>query len=514
MFLHAVFAAFLLVHSATSDAGVDNTKEQVAKNEIKYDEGVLVLTKSNFDDLIATTEHLLVEFYAPWCGHCKQLAPEYASAAQHLSSTGSAIKLGKVDATIESELAEKFGIRGYPTLKFFKNGNPVDYTGGRSKDDIVQWVLKKSGPAAKVLQSQEEFQAFIEHKSVTIVGYFEDLESDAAKLFTQLADSVDDHPFGVVSDYSKFSDLEHKDTFVLYKDFDEKKVPFTEVINNVEDVKKFIFIHSLPPVIEFNQETAQKIFGGQIKSHLLLFLSKKEGHFDKYIEDIKPVATQFRGKIVFVTINADEEEHQRILEFFGMKKDEVPSMRAIKLEDDMTKFKPESPELTGDNVKKFVSDFVEGKVKQHLLSEELPEDWNKTPVWTLTATNFDSVALDPTKNVLVEFYAPWCGHCKQLVPIFEKVGEHFADKDDVVIAKMDATVNELEHTKISSFPTLTFYPKGDDPKAIEYNGDRTLEAIIKFIESDGKQEAASTSPSSEEEEEDEVEQDKPSKDEL
>lgn len=50
-------------------------------------------------------------------------------------------------------------------------------------------------------------------------------------------------------------------------------------------------------MIEFNQETAQKIFGGQIKSHLLLFLSKKEGHFDKFIEDIKSVATDFRGKV-------------------------------------------------------------------------------------------------------------------------------------------------------------------------------------------------------------------------
>jgi len=58
-----------------------------------------------------------------------------------------------------------------------------------------------------------------------------------------------------------------------------------------------------------------------------------------------------------------------------------------------------------------------------LLSEELPEDWNTTPVWTLTATNFDSVALDSTKNVLVEFYAPWCGHCKQLAPIFDKVNK-------------------------------------------------------------------------------------------
>ncbi|XP_025413413.1 protein disulfide-isomerase [Sipha flava] len=508
MFVHAAFAALLLVQSTIADAGVD-AGEQVA---VESDEGVLVLTKDNFDSIVSSSSYLLVKFYAPWCGHCKQLAPEYANAAQHLSESELKIKLGKVDATIESELAEKFGIRGYPTLKFFKNGKPIDYSGGRTKDDIIQWVLKKSGPAAVPLHSEEDVSAFIEGKVVSIIGYFENVDSNAAKLFAELADSVDDHPFGLVSDYSKFPNLEHKEKFVLYKNFDEKKVPYDSEITNLEEIKTFIFVHSLPPVIEFNQGTAQKIFGGQIKSHLLLFLSKKEGHFEKFVDDIKPVAIDFRGKIVFVTINADEEEHQRILEFFGMKKDEVPSMRAIKLEDDMTKFKPESPEITGDNVRKFVSDFVEGKVKQHLLSEELPEDWNKTPVWTLTAKNFDSVALDPSKNVLVEFYAPWCGHCKQLAPIFDKVGEHFANQDDIVIAKMDATVNELEHTKISSFPTLTYYPKGENPKAIEYNGDRTLEAIIKFIESGGNQETTSSSSSSVEEDEEEP-QEKP-KDEL
>lgn len=68
------------------------------------------------------------------------------------------------------------------------------------------------------MQSEEEVLSFIEGKNVAIVGYFENLESDAAKLFSELADSVDDHPFGLVSDYSKFSNLEYKDTFVLYKD--------------------------------------------------------------------------------------------------------------------------------------------------------------------------------------------------------------------------------------------------------------------------------------------------------
>lgn len=204
-----------------------------------------------------------------------------------------------------------------------------------------------------------------------------------------------------------------------------------------------------------------------------------------------------------MTIDADQEDHQRILEFFGMKKDEVPSMRIIHLEEDMAKYKPETNDLAADKVEEFVSKFFEGKIKQHLLSQEVPEDWDKNPVKVLVADKFDEVVMDSTKDVLVEFYAPWCGHCKQLVPIYDKLGEKFADHESIVIAKMDATANELEHTKINSFPTIYLFRKGDNQK-VEYRGERTLEGFVNFLE--GKSEE----PEVEETEEEQ----KPEKDEL
>merc|ERR1712002_911903 len=133
--------------------------------------------------------------------------------------------------------------------------------------------------------------------------------------------------------------------------------------------------------------------------------------------------------------------------------------------------------------------YLEGALKPHLMSEEIPEDWDKEPVKVLVGKNFDAVALNTEKDVLVEFYAPWCGHCKQLAPTWDKLGEKYKESETVVIAKMDSTANELEEVKVQGFPTIKLFKKGDK-KVIDYNGEGTLDGLVKFIESDGVHGAA------------------------
>jgi protein disulfide-isomerase A6 len=134
---------------------------------------VVILTDSNFDDLVINSQDAwMVEFYAPWCGHCQRLEPEWNSAATKLKGE---VKVGKVDSTVEQGITSRFGVNGYPTIKFFPPGGKSDssaesYEGARDASTITDWAVERKNalkPLAKVEQmvSQEGFdEACANHK--------------------------------------------------------------------------------------------------------------------------------------------------------------------------------------------------------------------------------------------------------------------------------------------------------------------------------------------------------------
>jgi protein disulfide-isomerase A6 len=222
---------------------------------------VKILTPDNFDSVVGQGQGVFVEFFAPWCGHCKSLAPEYEIAATAFKKFDSQAIIASVDADAHRSLGTRFEVKGFPTLKWFPAGSltPEAYSGGRTAADIVSYVNSKAGTNARIA---------------------------AVK--------------------SSVVDLDDK--------------------------------------------------------------------------------------------------------------------------------------------------------------------------------NFEDVVMDSEKDVLVEFYAPWCGHCKSLAPVWEKVATSFAGESNVVVAKIDADKwKEIGgRYKVTGFPTIKFFPRGN--KAGEaYEGGRDGQALVDFL---------------------------------
>jgi len=221
---------------------------------------VTVLTPENFDSVVGGSKSVLVEFYAPWCGHCKTLAPIYEQLGEAFLNNKEVV-IANVDADAHRSLGGRFGVSGFPTIKFFPKGKsePMEYSSGRDLDSFIDFIFEQTGVKGK------------------------------------------------------------------------KNTP-------------------------------------------------------------------------------------------------------------------------------------------------------KEAVLALTPENFDKVVMDTDKDVLVEFYAPWCGHCKTLAPKFEKVAAAFSRENNVVVAKVDADKHKDlgGRYEVSGFPTLKFFPKSNK-KGEPYNGGREESDLLGFL---------------------------------
>lgn len=448
-----------------------------ACHDFPEEEGVLVLGDDNFDSALSHYEHILVEFYAPWCGHCKKLAPEYAKAAQVLRKSDPPLYLAKVDATIHKNLATKFGIEGFPTLKLFTNGSPSEYNGGRTEAEIVAWMKKKTGPAIRTLNSLAEVESFSQEAEVVLV-YFGD-NSSHLDAFNRVARSNDDLLFASVNSQEANTKYEvQSGTVVLFKKFDEGRNNLTGELTE-ESLRTFIKAHSTPLVMKFDEKCAQVIFG-KATPGLFLYRDKNSENTAALDEMITRVARQVQGRIQVITTGITDGLETRLAEYIGVTSGDLPTVRIHDTRSDLRKYNMQG-EITEENVLQFVSDWESGKLRPTLKSEEIPAQ-QEGDVYTLVGKNFDSIVLDDSKDVLVEFYAPWCGHCKKLTPIYDELAKNLKHNTNLVIAKMDATANEVESVSIQGFPTIKFWPAGKKDQPIDFNGDRTVEGFTTFLQ--------------------------------
>jgi protein disulfide isomerase family A protein 3 len=438
---------------------------------------------ADFDTNIKEHEVILVEFFAPWCGHCKRLAPEYEKAATKLKTNDPPIALAKVDCTSDKATCDKFGVSGFPTLKIFRNGElSQDYDGPREADGIVKYMRGQAGPSSKELNSLADFEKFIASDECGVIGLFEG-ESKLKDSFQKVADTERDRfRFAHTTNAAIIKKTGYTDDIVifvpkrLHNKFEEAEIKY-DGNYDTDKIKKFLIgeMHGLAGV-RSHDNTWQFDKKPLVVVYFNVDYVKDPKGTNYWRNRVLKVAQEYKRKVNFAISNKDDFSQEVEEHGLGDKKDSKEPIVAAQT--DLGKF-PMNAEFSIENLKKFVEDLLGDKLESYMKSEPVPERQDNVKV--VVGRNYKQLIEDADKDVLIEFYAPWCGHCKKLTPIYEELADKLED-EEVIIAKMDATANDVPPKfEVKGFPTLYWIPKGRKGVPEPYRGGRELDDFVKFI---------------------------------
>lgn len=504
--------------------------------------GVINVDVSNFDKVVAANddEVVMVEFYAPWCGHCKQLQPEYVKLAKQLKNV---VKVVAMDASDDKNraIASKYGVQGFPTLKVHVGTGPaIDYNQARDAKAMKQFLLSKL-PSYVTRLTNDKLKSFLEkHEEYprALVFSKQGTVSPTVKRFSAL---MNGHMvFGSpkkseVKAMAKKHDQSTKEGSVVivypagqreeYKVFAGNTKSFAEVQG---------WLYSFTPGLEMDAaESLAKLLDQSCfvekceKKGLCVILIKGEDEDDyrkvhtilKEIEDTADDASLF----AFSQITASEGDNfQWITSIFGSL--DTYYSNIVVLAPQKKRYAHYVGSVSSPAIKGFISGILTGKTRTAgIASAEIPtlstgteyckpapKPKRKAPptsssggssssssssrprsgpgggsefIVTINSDNWQQVLYGNDQPLVVEFYAPWCGHCKALAPEFAKAATNLKGMVIFGAVNCDEDANRplCGQFQVQGFPTIKVFPHGRERKQKngpkDFQGQRTAAAL-------------------------------------
>jgi len=303
----------------------------------------------------------LVEFYAPWCGHCKKLIPTWEILAKQLKAQG--VNIAKMDATAETGTAGKLGIRGYPTIKFFWDGLVREYKGQRNVEDFVKFIDIVTKPPITVLNSVQDQKKFVDSSSLITFLFFDTPEQVDINLglYKEIGRSfVLEAQFGVMSDKQLLDEFKITKTPALVVLKDGEIIQYKDSFVQ-SSIINWVNLYKNPTFPELDGQNFADITGsGKLAVIVVIDTTEKnskEGMFKKMMEIAKETATE--GKFRFAWLDALRwPQFTQQFEDFSLKN--LP--RFMVLDSQWSVYYEKPNVLSKQDIKNFLQDVYVGKV--------------------------------------------------------------------------------------------------------------------------------------------------------
>lgn len=353
------------------------------------------------------------------------MAPDYKELGAQYNVDSSKVKIAKIDSTVHKEFSAKHGVEGFPTLKLFINGEPVDYSGERTKASISSFISHKIKSEITVLKTKKEVEEQ-EASNFAVIFLLPENNEKLMKTVLKFSRNYDAFQTSVVYDKTLLPMTISTDkALILLRKFDDgnKVIEFADELAP-DFIKQFVNSHRFPIVQNFDQDAANRIFGDQ-HSAFFYFDDNVDSETTQIFKTFAKQQMQDKNytKLIFSTSTITTGFGAKLSEYLGLGQNE-PCARIIDFNNqEIVKYKVE--DLTADGFAKAITDYEAKLLQPYFKSEPIPEK-NDQPVKVLVANGFEQMVANSGKFVLVEIYAPWCGHCKALEPIYKELAEKLA----------------------------------------------------------------------------------------
>ncbi|CAH1775049.1 unnamed protein product [Owenia fusiformis] len=484
-----------------------------AENDVEH------LTDENFDTFTADKESVLVMFYAPWCGHCKKMKPEYEQAASELKEEGVSGIIAAVDATKSPKVAQKYEVKGYPTVKFFSNGESKWDFNERTAEKIVEFMKNPVEPPPPPPPEPEwsEVESDVEHltdetfkstlkkrKHCLVMFYAPwcgHCKRAKPEFMAAAAQFKDDRKVS----FAAVDCTKHQSTCSA---FEVSGYPTLKYFNYGKDAQTYSggreerdFVNfmndplnplsSSPPAPPAPEESWSDLTGADQLTHLtdntfnefinqhesvlVMFYAPWCGHCKAmkpaYAEAAQELSTAgISGKLSTV----DAQQERVLAGRFDIKG--YPTIKYFKngeMQFDYTKGR------TTEDLVAFMKD-----PKAPPPPPPAEPAWSDTPseVNHLTDATFNKFVTG-TEHTLVMFYAPWCGHCKKAKPEYQLAADELKADASRKLAAVDCTDAKCKDTckryDVSGYPTFKYFYRGQG--AVKYEAGRQKADFVKYL---------------------------------